>query len=327
MYTYTVIILNTTGIIGYACVVQGEQEMPNQRDVAVLAGVSSASVSRYLQSPELVSGRTGARIKEAIGELNYRIDAAAQSLKTGKTYHIGILTPGIGPYYWILFQIIQALLSERDYYTTILHTRAPETWLQETHRKILPYIRSNRVEGFICLPTETDEDLEIIREIRRHHEKVVLIDAGPKILGENPDLPHFGVDNYLAGRKAAELLWAKGHRKLLHVCGDLSFASAAGRLNGFADRIKELGGSFDETRVIRGGFSAGRVHGRTERSQAPGFYGCFLGKRFDGSRLLARLRTEEPFLSGRLRTYRFRQQCRVYSFHESRDHEFRTAAQ
>src|SRR5438309_2106446 len=97
--------------------------MPNQRDVAQRAGVSSASVSRFLDRRSRVSAAVAQRISSAIKDLGYRVDQSAQTLKTGKSRHLAILAPGTGPYFWQVSSLIQAELDQHDYFCTPLYSR------------------------------------------------------------------------------------------------------------------------------------------------------------------------------------------------------------
>ena len=63
------------------------------KDVAKLAGVSVAAVSKYLKTPNNMREDTRQRIAQAIEELNYRPNPFAQSLRTGKTNIIAIAIP------------------------------------------------------------------------------------------------------------------------------------------------------------------------------------------------------------------------------------------
>lgn len=65
----------------------------NLRDVARQAMVSAATVSRVLNSPELVSKDTQDRVNRAIEALGFVPSAAARSLNTGRTHTIGALVP------------------------------------------------------------------------------------------------------------------------------------------------------------------------------------------------------------------------------------------
>jgi len=64
-------------------------------DVARLAGVSTATVSRALNNPELVSEATRQRVGEAIRQLDYRLNLAARSLRTSQTRTIAVVLPTI----------------------------------------------------------------------------------------------------------------------------------------------------------------------------------------------------------------------------------------
>lgn len=69
-------------------------------DVAKLAGVSKATISRYLNGKfEYMSEKTKDRIKESIEELNYRPNNIARSLKSNKSKLIGVVIAGPPPHY------------------------------------------------------------------------------------------------------------------------------------------------------------------------------------------------------------------------------------
>src|SRR6185437_1277188 len=68
-------------------------ERPRIADVAALAGVSTATVSRALSSPERVKGRTRERILQAIAQLGYVPDGAARALALGRARMIGAIVP------------------------------------------------------------------------------------------------------------------------------------------------------------------------------------------------------------------------------------------
>ena len=69
--------------------------MSNIREVADLAGVSVATVSRTLQQPELVSPKTRAKVTRAIEQLNYKPNLMAVKFRSGKTHNIVVLVPTV----------------------------------------------------------------------------------------------------------------------------------------------------------------------------------------------------------------------------------------
>src|SRR5262245_1330667 len=62
-------------------------------DVARVAGVSTATVSRYINQPEKVSEKTRTRVRQAIEQLDWVPNAAARSLVSRRSYMVGALFP------------------------------------------------------------------------------------------------------------------------------------------------------------------------------------------------------------------------------------------
>ena len=91
------------------------------KDVAKLAGVSVAAVSKYLKTPNNMREDTRQRIAHAIEELNYRPNPFAQSLRTGKTNIIAIAIPELdNPYFNKMFKLLQEFCEERGYMAILL---------------------------------------------------------------------------------------------------------------------------------------------------------------------------------------------------------------
>ena len=70
-----------------------ERVNPTARDVARLARVSTATVSRALTHPDVVRPRTRERIERAIASLNYVSDGVARALSTRRTRTVGAVIP------------------------------------------------------------------------------------------------------------------------------------------------------------------------------------------------------------------------------------------
>jgi LacI family transcriptional regulator len=74
-------------------VLSGAGEEPVLADVARVAGVSTATVSRYLNDPEKVTEKTRARVRAAITQLDWVPNAAARSLVSRRSYTVGAIVP------------------------------------------------------------------------------------------------------------------------------------------------------------------------------------------------------------------------------------------
>lgn len=226
--------------------------MANQKDVAELAGVSSASVSRYLSNPKSVGHKRGERIQKAINTLNYKVDTAAQTLKTGKSHHISILIPGSGPFYWVIIQNIQQRLSEAGYYSSVLFTRQFDQDIPFSNVMVHKMLHSTQIEAFIYFPLNSEKDHILTNYIRRMHDNLLIIEDIP----EDERIPYLLFDNYSAGKQAAQEFLQKGHSKILLLTGDEFFRSSIDRTRGFREGLREGGIELTDDQIIHASFTA-----------------------------------------------------------------------
>ena len=106
--------------------------MANVKHVAALAGVSSATVSRALSSPERLRPETLKRVEEAIALLDYMPLESARALRSGRTRTVGIIAPTLmNELYAKAVDTLERQLESLDY-TVLLtcHRDNAETELQ-----------------------------------------------------------------------------------------------------------------------------------------------------------------------------------------------------
>lgn len=125
-------------------------------DIAKLAGVSSAAVSRYLNGGPL-SEQKRAAIHAVVEQTGYRPDAAAQTLRTGKMNQVGVIVPSISSQ--SVGQITEGIASElesRGYMLLLGNTK------MEEQREVgyLDAMQRNHVAGIILLGDAHTPQLE-----------------------------------------------------------------------------------------------------------------------------------------------------------------------
>ena len=97
--------------------------MPTIKDVAKEAGVSVASVSRYMNQKGYVSATTQLRVQAAIDKLSYQPNEIARSLFQKKTNMIGLIIPDISnPFFPMLARGVEDYLAERNYQMVLANT-------------------------------------------------------------------------------------------------------------------------------------------------------------------------------------------------------------
>ena len=177
-------------------------------DVAERAGVSKASVSRFIGDDRaLLSDAIALRIEQAINELGYRPNQMARGLKRGRTRLIGMLVADIrNPYSIAVMHGVETACRQHGYSLVVCNTDRDD----EQERQHLAALRSYNIEGLIVntLGHHLEQLLELQREM-----PLVLVDR--KIAPLHSDL--VGLDNPAAVRIAVDHLQQQGYREVLMV--------------------------------------------------------------------------------------------------------------
>ena len=205
-------------------------------EVAQRAGVSLSTVSRALADSPLISTKTRHAVRAAAEALNYRVDAAGSSLRTGLTRTIGVVIPLAhaaeqnlsDPFF---LEILGGLADELSAcgYSLLLHklTEDPEEWISTvTHGR--------RVDGVIVIGQSL------------HHETLnrLAAAAAPMVvwgaLLTDQRYVSVGSDNEGGGKTATEHLISQGCRKIVFL-GDPAAPEVAARLAGYRNALRAAG--------------------------------------------------------------------------------------
>lgn len=177
-------------------------------DVAERAGVSKASVSRFIGDDRaLLSDAIALRIEQAISELGYRPNQMARGLKRGRTRLIGMLVADIrNPYSIAVMHGVETACRQHGYSLVVCNTDRDD----EQERQHLAALRSYNIEGLIVntLGHHLDQLLQLQQEM-----PLVLVDR--KVEPLHSDL--VGLNNAAAVRIAVEHLQQQGYRDVLLV--------------------------------------------------------------------------------------------------------------
>lgn len=208
-------------------------------DVAKLAGVSQATVSRVFTPAEPVSDELRMKVMKAARELNYQPNILARGLNMNKTRIIGIINPEFQGYFYprVLKFFTEELQKQR--YTVLLLNIPPGAALED----IIPIAFQYQVDGLITTAVELSPKL--IRSC---------VDLNVPVVQFNRYSTGFEVsavclDNVKAGEKAAEFLLNKGHKRIAYLSGDVNSSTNMDREIGLKKKLEEYGYSLFERYV------------------------------------------------------------------------------
>jgi LacI family transcriptional regulator len=222
--------------------------MANIQDVAKLAGVSMATVSRVLNGTAHVSSEVASRVRAAIEELHYQPSHAARTLQTNRSRIIGLLITDIqNPFFTTLIRGVEDI-AQRNGYSVILCNSGEDS---EKERQYVEVLCAERVAGAIVV--STSERQRALKLFREHGIPIVAVDR--RIVGLEADAVL--VDNVRGAREAVAHLLANGYRRIGVITGPLTTTTGQERLEGYRQALREAGiepnaqleryGSFKET--------------------------------------------------------------------------------
>lgn len=175
------------------------------RDVAQLAGVSTATVSRALNSPASVDPQTLQRVRDAVAKLRYVPHGAARSLRSRRSRMIGAIVPSVDyALYARTTSALQQELAPLGYSVVLAEHHYDLAQELETARQLIEH----GVDAFMLVGL--DHDPRLFAMLEEHGRPYVLtwgVDPRSK-------RPFIGFDNRRAGHAVARHLAGLGHRQV-----------------------------------------------------------------------------------------------------------------
>ncbi|MFL4992995.1 MAG: LacI family DNA-binding transcriptional regulator [Microvirga sp.] len=219
------------------------------QDVAKLADVSTATVSRALATPERVSPEARARVLEAIAKTGYVPNPAARTLRSQKTYMVLVVLPDLSnTFFSKILRGIEETLFEAGYGMIISDLDgSPE---KEAH--FAAFTAAGRVDGAILLNGHLfGQSRE--GEGQPARIKIPLVAVCEAIPGA--DIPQIEIDNRAAAYGMTQHLASLGHRSIAYVSGPASNILERERFQGFKDGLETAGLPFDPALILPGDYT------------------------------------------------------------------------
>ncbi len=193
-------------------------------DVAKLAGVSIITVSRVINSPELVKPATREKVERALNELNYVQNPVARALASNKIGIIAVYVPAAidltNPFVMHFVAGISEVLSKHVYSFLIRRE------LDNEHL----------CDGYIATGLLKDEVKQIYQYTNERNRPLVLFGHT-----EHPDIDCIDVDNTLGAKRVTQLLIENGHRHVAMINVDEDKDYTLDRTLGYRRALEEAG--------------------------------------------------------------------------------------
>jgi len=224
---------------------------PTIRDVAARAGVSHQTVSRVINDSPRVTEGTRERVLSAIRELAFVPSPMARGLISNQTRSIGIVTDDISDHFFARVAAGAEAEARRRGYYLMIGSVEPD----DDEEGYLRLMLERRVEGLIL--ARPSVPLVPADLVAARGAGVPLVAVG---FSELPGFPVVDVDNRRGGYDATRHLIEHGHRRIATVVGPRAWPSAAARLEGYRQALREVGIARDLVEHASGwGLESGRA--------------------------------------------------------------------
>ncbi|MEJ5867051.1 LacI family DNA-binding transcriptional regulator [Pseudokineococcus sp. 5B2Z-1] len=201
------------------------------KDVARLAGVSTATASKAMNGRDRVGAQTRSRVLEAAEQLRFTPNALARAMHAGRSGTVGLLAHDLDGRF-----SLPILMGAEDAFgvgeTSVLLCDAREDSIRERHH--LRALLSRRVDGLIVVGKTTNPRPPLPEDV----PVPVVYAYAPS---ERPGDPAVVPDNVQAGRLAVAHLLASGRRRVAHVSGVQDYLAATDRARGARDALADAG--------------------------------------------------------------------------------------
>ncbi|MGA2808090.1 MAG: LacI family DNA-binding transcriptional regulator [Terracidiphilus sp.] len=215
----------------------------SMREIAKLAGVSNATVSRVLHGSNLVTEETTRRIQKIIQDLNFVPNNSAAHLKSGKSQIYGIIVPDLSnPFFTEVVKLFEGLLAENEQELLVANTDSHSTRMHRSVRRML----LRRVDGVALLTSEPEAaSLDSLVQ-----NQIPVVTANRQ--GVANGLSDIMIDLANGMTQVIAHLKELGHRRVGFIGGRVGLATSRVRRESFLEAVVKLGLSSREGWMVEG---------------------------------------------------------------------------
>lgn len=220
------------------------------KDVASRSGVSSATVSRTLRNPELVSTDTRKRVLKAVQETGYKPNRFGASLRTQKSGNVVVVMPDItNPVNSGIIRAIESEALKAGYSVLLGDTQNSE----EREDYYAGMVTSGQADGILLFTPRLP--FAINKEQTLSEQLPPLVNSCESI--DNDEIYKVLIDNQAGAKAAVQHLLDLGHTCIAAVMGPKDTPSSLDRLAGYKQALKSANIEINKNLIIRGDYRTG----------------------------------------------------------------------
>lgn len=209
--------------------------MTTVKAVAKEAGVSTATVSRFFNSPEQLKEATRNKVINAIKTTGYSMNSLARNFRRGRSNVIVVVIPSVGvPHFGSVMRGIENVANEKKLNIMILDTQFNTV----PAKKLADMFFSNQADGIILLGSISPfkDALSQANSQEKHPPIIVSCENASR---EIDDFPSVRINSHQASFAATNHLISLGHKDIAFISGSHSSAVSSDRETGYRQAMQE----------------------------------------------------------------------------------------
>ncbi len=216
------------------------------RDVARVAGVSIATVSRYMNHKAPVSQAVGERISQVMLDLNFTPHAVARQLATKRTYAVGLLILNVmNDFFSPLVNGVFSVTTEKNYNLLVAVSKIDMRG-SEAPSPIGPH----NTDGTLVFANSLSEE-QLVRLCQTGFPVILLYRTPPP----NLKIPCVTVENKASSRELIDhLIEVHGRKRIMYIKGPADQEDSRLRESGYRESLAAHGLRIDDNLILRGDF-------------------------------------------------------------------------
>lgn len=244
-------------------------------DIAKELHITAATVSRALNGHQAISERTRRAVADAAVRLQYKPNRIAASLRTGKTYTVGVLVPlADRSFFGSIIRGIEEELTAAQYSVIVAQTYEG----QQAEERAVDTLLRLQVDGIMASIAKNSAQYHHFEKVRQAGVPLLFFDN----IWKNIPVSSVTIDDYLGAYRATEHLIAQGCRRIVHLWGHRTTYVYQERLRGYKAALADARIPVDEDLVIAciSEVEAGRQAAAEILAHHPGVDGIFSSSDF-----------------------------------------------
>ncbi|SHN40471.1 LacI family DNA-binding transcriptional regulator [Chitinophaga sp. CF418] len=214
-------------------------------DIAKHLNISPTTVSRGLKDHPTINIKTRKKIAEAARQLGYRSNTFASSLRSKRTQTLGVIVPRLNSSFMSSVLAGMENAASREGYNLII-AQSLEQADKEMENVMTMF--NKRVDGLLVSLAHSSENVRHFDVFFNKKIPVIFFDR----VAAHPDSTSIIIDNFTAAYQVTRHLIMQGHKRIMHLGGNMLLNVYSERLRGYKQALQDHKLPFDEKLVITG---------------------------------------------------------------------------